>query len=381
MNMQNFNYISSSSNHAVIRHPHYEDEITISNSSSNILLNGSDTSISTDIVKPILRYLSAPCAQSSLLADTGIVPPGLIHVDNSLVIFERPPTYQNIQLIPAVVDNIDYSSSKNYLFRLPIPWTVYFVSYSVYNGIHYPNQIAMYFMANSLQGEDLSSARMYLPPLVNFYNNATLCNPMFESMDEITRYENNISGVINAAYNWIWNTGSNLDLTMNIAECLFQIYKNPHFASNPFYTLPGQINPLSFYADFSYISHAFTNWEKISINDISSIPWPNPCISERVHSAIQDIGTSCLLDYFDHYGIDPDECRVSESEFQETGNRYMYNENKYYTYLRKMQSSPLVFEEAVQRFLNNSNFNINLNTQISFDKIISDIFLNLSSLV
>jgi len=379
MNMSKFNYISSSSTYSILKHPHYEDEILISDASNNLIVNNSKTEISNNLINPIMHYLNSSSNKSTLHADTGIVPPGLVHVDNKLVIFERPPTYQNVQLIPAVVDNINYENSKNYIFRLPIPWTVYFVSYSVYNGIHYPNQIAMYFMANSLQGTDFSSHPLYLPPLVNFYNNATLCNPMFDSMDEITRYENNVSGIINAAYNWIWNSGSNLDLTMNIAECLFQIHKNPNFSTNPFYDLPGAIHPFTYYTDFSYISRAFQNWEKISINDISSIPWPNPCISERVHSEIQSIGTEKLLDYFEYYGIDPDEVTVSEEEYRETGNMYVFNEIKYYKYLRQLQSSPLYFDEAAERFMANSQ--TNFDSSVSFDKIVSDVFLSLSSLI
>ncbi len=379
MNMSNFNYISSSHNYSNIKHPHYEDVISILDSRNGLNVNGSETTISKDLINPIIKHLQTAFTKGTIHSDTGIVPPGLIHVDNKLVIFERPPTYHNIQVIPAVVDNIDYDNSKNYIYRLPMPWTVYLVSYSVYNDVHYPNQITMYFMSHSLQGVDFSSAQVYLPPLLNFYNNATLCNPMFDSMDEITRYENNVSGIINAAYNWIWNSGSNLDLTMNIPECLFQIHKNPNFSTNPFYDLPGPINPLTFYIDFSYIQNAFSNWEKISINDISSIPWPNPCISERVHSEIQLIGTEKLLDYFDYYGIDPDDVRVSSQEQEETGNLYNYSETKYYKYLRKLQSPPLTFSEAVQRFIDNSHTNFDVS--ISFDKAVSDVFLNLSSLI
>lgn len=379
MIMSNFNYISSSTNCASISHPHYEDQILYSDSSSFLNLNNSSTDISKNFINPIIKYLQTSVSKSVIFSDTGILPPGLVHADNKIVIFERPPTYQNIQVIPAVVDNINYDNCKNYIYRLPIPWTVYLVSYSIYNGIYYPNQIAMYFMPHSLQGADFSSTQVYLPPLLNFYNNSTLCNPMFDSMDEINRYENNISGVINAAYNWIWNTGSNLDLTMNIAECIFQLDNTPAFSSNPFYSLPGSINPLTFYVDFSFVNIAFTNWEKISIHDISSVWWPNPCVSERVHSEIQLIGTAKLLEYFEYYGIDPDEVRNSPEEYEETGALYRYNETKYYKYLRKLQSPPLTFTQAVQRFIDNSQ--TNFDAPLSLDKVISDVFVNLSSLI
>jgi len=379
MNMSNFNYISSSYRSFSFNHPNYEDTIGYDCYRNSLSVNSLFVDISPELISPVITYLNKSNDNSLLHFDTGILPPGLIHIDNKVVIFERPPTYNNIQVIPAVIDNIDYDNSNNYIYRLPIPWTVYFVSYSVFNGVHYPNQIAMYFMSHSLQGADFSSSRLYLPPLLNFYNNATLCNPMFDSMEEINRYDNSVSGVVNAAYNWIWNSGSNLDLTMNIAECIFQIARRSEFSANPFYTVSLPINPFTFYIDYSVISHVFSIWEKISLNDISSIPWPNPCTSERVHSTIQEIGTSRILDYFDHYGIDPDDVRLSPEESEDSGNLYNYNETKYYKYLRSLQSPPLYFDEAVKNFINNSE--TTFHNHSSIDKVISDVFVSLSSLI
>lgn len=377
--MSNFNYISSSYRSFSFNHPNYEDTIGYDWYRNSLSVNSLFADISPELISPVINYLNKSNDNSLLHFDTGILPPGLIHIDNKVVIFERPPTYNNIQVIPAVIDNIDYDNSKNYIYRLPIPWTVYFVSYSVFNGVHYPNQIAMYFMSHSLQGADFSSSRLYLPPLLNFYNNATLCNPMFDSMEEINRYDNSVSGVVNAAYNWIWNSGSNLDLTMNIAECIFQINRRSEFSANPFYPLASPISPFTFYIDYSFISHVFSAWEKISLNDISSIPWPNPCTSERVHSTIQEIGTSRILDYFDHYGIDPDDVRLSHEESEDSGNLYDYNENRYYKYLRSLQSPPLYFDEAVKNFINNSE--TTFQNHSSIDKVISDVFVSLSSLI
>jgi len=383
--MQNFNYLSFTPYGCLIRHPLYDDEIFVSNSNNYLTVNGSQTEIPERIVNPIINYFNSLSSKSTIQADTGILPPGLIHVDNQYVIFERPPTYQNIQLIPATLEHIDEKSYKKYIFRLPIPWTVYFVSYSIYNGAYYPYRIAMYFMANSLQGSALDSHRLYLPPLVNFYNNSTLCNPMFDSMDEVTRYENNVSGVINAAYNWIWNTGSNLDLTTNIVECIIQGNQNSYFpSSHPFHInniglSNYAISSHSYYIEFPYIARAFQNWEKISIDQISSISWPNPCTCEQVHHHIHNIGTSMLLDYFRDHDIDPLSVALSPEESEETGNLYHYNEFAYYNYLRKLQSPPLYFNQAAETFA--SNTQVTFQDALSLDKIISNVFLTLSSLL
>lgn len=333
----------------------------------------------SDYIEPLTSYLSSFTTSNSTLPDTGIMPAGVLNVSENVVVFERPPCYQNIQLIPSVIDNIDYDSSSTYIYRLPIPWTLYFVSYSVYNGTYYPNQIKMFFMNSSLQTADLSSALLFLPPLINFYNDSSLCNPMFDSMDELTRYDNNVSGVINAAYNWIWNTGSNLDLTMNIIEYFFQIRSDPSlYSDNPFVDCLIHPHPTTYYLDFKSISTFFHKWEAISLQDVSSITWPNPSHLRSIHTHIADIGTSKLEDWFYQNNVNPDDYLSSEEHYEQTGEMYRYNETKYYSYLRSSLSSPTSFSQAYDSFFSEA-FTSNLSSP-SVYKIVSDIFLSLSSL-
>lgn len=339
------------------------------------LSTGHHSDISSDLMIPLYNYISSLSDSSHLSFDTGLMPPGVLYVDSNLVIFERPPTYENVQIIPSLMNDIVYEKSTTHLYRLPIPWTVYFVSYSIFNGIYYPNQVNMYFSSSSLQGADLDSTVLYLSPLVNFYNDSSLCNPMFESMEEHTRYENNISGIVSAAYNWVWNTGSNIDLTTNIAEYFFQIRTRPSdFVDNPFSSLAPVIHATSFYIDFSYISLFYSKWEDISLQDVSSVTWPNPSFVQKIHSEITLTGSSRILDYFHYYDMNPDDYIAPLEYAEEHGEHYIYDEHKYLKYLRSTYSQPKSFNQLLNHFISSSNSLPSSST--SFSKIISDIFLS-----
>ena len=45
---------------------------------------------------------------------------------------------------------------------------------------------------------------------------------MYESMEDIDGYSKDLSGVIASAYDWIWNSGFNHDLTENFYHVIRQ---------------------------------------------------------------------------------------------------------------------------------------------------------------
>jgi hypothetical protein len=59
---------------------------------------------------------------------------------------------------------------------------------------------------------------VFLPVLPNFYSNGLLCRPFYASADDINMYSKDISGVIAAAYDSVWNSGWNTDLVDTIID-------------------------------------------------------------------------------------------------------------------------------------------------------------------
>lgn len=361
------------SNNLGSTHAHNHDPQQSYNSDGHLLDPSTRAHLS-----PIYDYLFKMDNPRNLACSTGIMPPGVIHIDDSIIVFERPPAYQNIQFIPQVLDSINYETSKTHIYRLPIPWTVYMVDYTVYCGTYYPNTIRMYFANNSLQSSDFSNTRLYLPPLCNFYNNSQLCNPLFDSMDEVNRYTNDIAGVINAAYNWIWNTGTNADLTMNIVEFLFQAKQDYSlYQSNPLARKNiANIYPTSFYIDTSALATFFSYWENLPLEDVSSYLWANPSPYKQITSRIGQAANHYLHDYFNELEIDPDDYLRHDDDGEEY---YDYDEAQYHVYLRKKFSSSLNFIQAFQSLAASIYDENRVSTSPTFYNLVNNYFTNISS--
>lgn len=207
--------------------------------------------------------------------DSGILPPGVRVVGQNYVIFERPPSYQN------VFYNIDkvhseMTDSNTHLFRIPVPWQVYV---AVFDSNYYLTSVSMFFSPTSLVSKDQS---LYLAPLPNFYTNGSLCRPMFSEMEEIERYPKNLSGVISAAYDWIWNNGTNNDLNEAVVHVNLQLVHNTDLPSNDtvFKHVAPEIyrslfaNPYAMYYHSTQVLQIFQSWEKISLEEIVNFRWP-----------------------------------------------------------------------------------------------------------
>jgi len=232
---------------------------------------------------PLTSLLSSFSSASLSHTDTGIMPPGVLHVSKNFVVFERPPSYQNIFIIPKVVSDIS-NNEEPILYRLPIPWQLYIVQYSSTSDEYYTANVRMHFMSSSLVDVNQN---IYMAPLTNLYTSGELCRPMYSSMDDIDRYPKNISGVINAAYDWIWNSGANVDLTASIVNSFNQLKDDPQN------TILQNISPISlaknsysfnidsYYCSGSLVNDIYSSWEKIPLDQVSLLRWPNNSINRQ----------------------------------------------------------------------------------------------------
>lgn len=227
------------------------------------------------------KFITTFVNDSSLEVDTGILPPGLISVGKKYIVFERRPEFKTVFLIPKQVGEMgDVTKEEVHTFRLPIPWQLYIVQYGITydennNLVYYPSNVKMHFMPSSLNSID---QKVFLPTLPNFYSDGSLCRPMFSSMEDITRYPNNISGVIQAAYDWIWNCGTNLDLTETLVQVINQLshnYKNTILKHADVHWLRSEVNINSFYCGVFGVLRILGSWEKCTLEEVVQFDWPS----------------------------------------------------------------------------------------------------------
>lgn len=289
---------------------------------------------------PIINTIDSIICKNELKKDTGILPPGFLGVTGDYIVFERPPEYKNIFIIPKQVDSIR-DDSEQLVYRIPIPWTLYFVQMTSFinpdtNIIdYYPSNVRMHFMRTNLRSHD---QEVFLPPIPNFYTNADLCRPMFSSMEETERYSKDIAGCIQAAYDWIWNCGTNLDLTEASLQMFTQFYNsdvNKTLFRLNHTKIPANINFQSYYLDMHYLDLLFQSWQSIDISDVCDLEWPassemksfsrdySSIIYERLPEYLNSIGQN--LQYEEHYDEEEDhyyQCDYDECECHHVINSY-----------------------------------------------------------
>ncbi len=239
--------------------------------------------------------------------------PGVRFLAPGIVVFERPPTYQIIDLDHDYRDNIndDTNSSQYYI---PIPWQVYVC---IYNPTDMRLHSVKMFFANSFLSD--ADQTVYCPPLFNFYSNGNLCRPFFASMEDIEKYPQDINGIIASAYDWVWNSGFNFDITENIAQFLsskkFEQFepwaetkapKSVQFlVDNPIYGLPRLTHK-------SYFQSLFKCWESVPLDQISNIVWSNYTKAEFYYQEINNVSSDFFYDYISSNGI-----TVCEDDYDE----------------------------------------------------------------
>ena len=213
---------------------------------------------------------------SSLSKSTGLMPPGIKAIFPNVVVFERPPAYQNIFYIADTVS--ERMSEEQNVYRIALPWQLYI---AVYNSDFYLSNVYMYFMDAPLTSVDQN---IYAPNIPNFFSNGLLCRPNFSTMDDVERYSKDVSGVVHSAFDWVWNNGTNHDLTESMVLL-------PKYTQDLSTTVIGHAPRSSHYFDKSYcttyklsveqVKTAFISWEKIDIKDILNYKWASP--SPQLH--------------------------------------------------------------------------------------------------
>ncbi len=227
--------------------------------------------------------------------------PGVRYLSHGLVVFERPPSYKVVDVSLAGKDSIDEETPQAEYY-LPIPWQVYIAMYN-------PKDmrlvsVKMYFTKTSLFDKNQV---VYTPPIFNFYGNGSLCRPFFESIEDIEKYPNTISGVMASAYDWVWNSGFNFDITENLSEMIhtekyqqFEPYLNTDTSKVSYqFLIDNPLNQIGFTLHKRYSSALLSCWEQVPLEHVSSIVWPNYSVADFM---FQEFDYTNLRDqYFDQY--------------------------------------------------------------------------------
>jgi len=203
---------------------------------------------------------------------SGLLFPAVRYSIPGLLVFERPPTNKMIQYVDLPVDLIkDEIDNNTHTFNLPLPWQLYVAEYNVDSMLL--TKVHMYFMNESLKNKDQI---MYLPPLPNFYANASLCRPYLASMEDIERYEKSLSGIMASAYDWIWNSGFNHDLVegpLSVYQGKNTSFNDPKHTRRPVnYGWQRYVHPLD-------VLDIYKIWEKYSLDNVLEIVWPNVSVT------------------------------------------------------------------------------------------------------
>jgi len=205
--------------------------------------------------------------------NSNLLPPAVKYSYPGLAVFERPPTYRMVQYIPSSAYEIT-DKHEPQIYRIPIPWQLYIIFYDPVN--FYCTSVKMFFMQSSLLSADQT---LFMPPIPNFFTNGALCRPMYEGMEDIERYSKDLSGVIASAYDWIWNSGFNHDLSENIFQLKTQ-NKPVEITSDKGVVELSNYHGFSRHVTCQYLQRVLKAWEKIDINDVLNLVWPNPSLSQ-----------------------------------------------------------------------------------------------------
>ena len=287
-------------------------------SNSSVYTHNLSNSDTIDYWK-IFKYHSS---ENSSLVPFGNPPPGLLYANAQTIIFERPPTTKVVTWTGNVLDEID-NSSEYTSFEIPIPWQVYFVHYTPSeDGANIVTHIYMAFAKSQVNSDDQV---LYQPPLSNFYTHGKLCTPNYETYAEISEGTETISGIMQNAYNQVWDSKSNNDLTANFVS--FQRhFANPYiypyennsvrfrvsedndiFANTVARNIPPShrsvdLLPNTYYTNSSYPYYFYKSWSEIPIQEICDLDWAPLDTAPNDYtvyiSAVSHVNTPDFINYF-----------------------------------------------------------------------------------
>lgn len=223
-------------------------------------------------------YFNSPVKKFSDLSDEDFYFPGVRHIDNGIILFERPPAYHVVSISHDYRDSISSSTAQTEYY-IPIPWQIYIAHYNPQDMRLF--SVKMFFSNSSLSSLDQT---VYTPPLLNFYSNGVLCRPFFASIDDIEKYPKTISGVVASAFDWVWNSGFNYDITDSIS--FFLGHMKGYFQFAPYvdqtnYKLLNYYNTIRDNGISGFpnnipknlVNSFFRVWESVPLEDISSFTW------------------------------------------------------------------------------------------------------------
>lgn len=354
-------------------------------SSLNVVTNGV-TSHSDSLTLGDYFNIFSSLAPTEYSGDSSVIFPGIRHISDTLLIFERPPTMKPYSYLAAYRESIS-DETRREEFYIPIPWQVYICSFD-------PREMRLVNVKMLFANSSLSSFddNVYAPPLLNFYSNGNLCRPFFESMDDIEKYPKNYSGIMASAYDWIWNSGTNFDITENISEFLrlkkyeqFHSYcaHNPNISS--YYNLLANNNITSNPTALHYklVKSYFTCLEQVPLEEIINFSWTNPTLEDfyyqENHNSLSTIIESFAdehnyiihehnFDYEEHDDDCPEECIYRDDV------PHLDGYNQYYQDRMNVEPSPKDLRFcAVQSvyYLVRQGFYNSLTTQSEKNKIYS----------
>ena len=255
----------------------------------------------------VIQELKSATSSRSLTDDESLLFPGVRHLSPGIILFERPPCHKVVSTYNNYRDQID-SGTTTSEYYLPIPWQVYIAMYN-------PDDmrlvsVKMFFTNNSLTSLDQP---IYSPPLYNFYSNGTLCRPFFSSMEDIEKYPKDLSGVIASAYDWIWNSGFNFDITESISFFLhsgkyeqFDKYLDSHrniewLRDNHLHSIPSNL-PSQWHPPF------FKSWEEVPLSEVSKLSWNPFTDTEFYYQHINNVRDNLTYEFchFNDYVVHED---------------------------------------------------------------------------
>lgn len=225
--------------------------------------------------------------------------PGVRHIENNMIIFEMPPAYRHISYQHAYRDTANGTSYRKYY--IPVPWQVYVATFS--NDMRLVD-VQMYFSKTSLYSMD---QRLYSPPLLNFYGSGLLCRPFFDSLDDVEKYPKTISGIMSSAFDWIWNTGSNWDITEPISQYLhsgFYSSMKPFVDDKVYEALTKYFHGAAPHTNAQTLSvdAMFSLWEKVPLENVLDLDWISFCIySDFYYQSIDRYLNNHFSEEFNEY--------------------------------------------------------------------------------
>lgn len=292
-----------------------------------------------DLLYDYKNYLT-----SGLEENKNFIQPGLKYLSTNYLVYERPPSHKLVNCYLDNLHNIDPDNTPSVSYYLPIPWQLYIVGFdNLSKRIH---TVRMYFMNSPLYSSDQT---LYLPYIPNFYSNGSLCRPFFSSMEDIERYSQDVSGMIEASYDWVWSSNFNLDLTESISQIYSQ--NRPSIVSRNIRTL----EYINYRVSPHVIKDTYSQIEKLSLSDVSSLEWTNPSLLNHYTSDDENVDTDSLVEDFcaaHSISYDPDDFENYE-EFVD----YILNETSFYSEYPKSINRKKTFSEILNIFKieNNSN--------------------------